>query len=96
MKSFLQSICFGAIAGTGGAAGDYLEHHTVNVATVCAILAVVIPAAFYVARKFQQAEDRFEGFKTELDRIESEINAVKTDIESLQLNEQHRKDKHEK
>ena len=45
------------IAGAGTAAGDLLENHNVSVATVVAVCAVILPAAWWLSGKFTKIED---------------------------------------
>jgi len=64
------------IAGVGTAAGDLLENHNVSLATVAAVCTVVLPAAWWMAGKFQRIEDGQQSARDHLASLDRKVDRL--------------------
>ena len=63
------------------AAGNALEDHSISLGTVAAVGGIVLPAAWWLSRKFTQIDDRAEGVAKQLKSTELQFTKRLIDIE---------------
>jgi hypothetical protein len=65
-----DSILFaGAVIG-GVSAGDALENHGVSLGTVFSVAGIVLPAVWWMSRKFTNLDDRLQSMETKIEKLE--------------------------
>jgi hypothetical protein len=72
----MAAVTAGAMGAT--AAGNFLETHSVDLKTVAAVGGVVLPATWWLARKFTQIEDRFDAGSKRFDALERKIDRLQS------------------
>lgn len=73
-----------AIIGIGAAAGgDLIETHTLSIGTVCAVAGIVIPAVWWLSRKFTNIDDKFDEADSRFDSVDTRLREMQETIKSL-------------
>ncbi len=69
MSRIMFTTKVGLMSALGTAGGDLIENHNVSMATVGAVLCVVVPAAWLVAKRLTRLEDAVKAHAESIRRL---------------------------
>lgn len=78
-RAFTASfVVIGAAAGA-----DLIETHSLSVGTVATVAGIVIPAVWWLSRKFTNIDDRFCETDSRFDSVDTRLREMQETIKSL-------------